>query len=246
MIIFDICLAVTAFLIGTFLLWRLLREDIPEEILLVAALWAAGGTGGLFLVVQATKLVPPWFLAGSKLIFWESLIGGGFTFWLYLRKNHLQLWELLDQTVAAFLLTLTVGFGFYQFAQWIFVPNTRNLTNSMALVIVGETLIVNGLAVPISRNYRRWRFYPSGRVGFVGLTSLGLLFLLNLVLAPILTGRVYLALADDWWLSFFGLVTVSCLLYYRSGRKVAEETIWLKTKLQQLKNRSQPPTKIGE
>lgn len=207
-----------AFVLASFILWRTLREDYPEEEII-------GLTIYLTLVFLTGARLSYIFFHFNKFQFsllkW-LLIGHypGFSFWggfcaclglliFWSRKKKWDFWQVVEVIIPAwFLVMVLVGTGLY--------------LTSGELIFLGEALL--GLTLLLfsrflRRKYRSFVWYKSGKLGFVSCVSTSLFMLGKLVVEIFSRGSLY-------WEGLFPLgMAVACLvfLYRRSGRILKED-----------------------
>lgn len=199
-------LKIAAFFFSSFIFWRKLRDDYaPGKIFSFTLV--------LFLGVVAGSLLVRYLPVGESGL-------ATFSFWLpfflivlltlYLvRKLDFRLFEVLDSLVPASLFFLLI----------------------YSLAVVGnferESLVEAGLAFVgllifhlLKGRYRKFSWYPSGKVGFLGLVTLALYFFARFLIAilfPLDLASAIISLV----LSLFFIFAV----YLRSGRANAEKLV---------------------
>ena len=194
--ILFIALTFTAFL---FIFWRKLREDYIESLVFNSAFYIILGTSlGAFLAIQ---LFPSsWF--------WFSLLGALSGLWLSIWRYKLKFFEVLEAFVPSSLITLTLFF-FLDFL-------VRADIFSLALVL--NTAFLFCMYYFLSLNYKKFTWYRSGRIGFSGLFTSGLFFLIRTFIALLFSGMISLNGYYDAALSaFFTILSFAAL--FRLGRR---------------------------
>lgn len=144
----------------SFILWKRLREDYPPEPVF-----------SVTLVLLGVGLLAASFLGAV----------GDFSFWI----------GTLLLSVAGFYTIKKLGFKFFEFVDAV-VPAFFLLSFfvSLASVVKNPTnpVLLAQVAVPLFSlvvynffiaRYRQFSWYPSGKVGFAGLSSLGVYFVLR-------------------------------------------------------------------
>ena len=170
--IFFNILAAVVFL---FIFWKKLKEDyIPNQIFSAAF---SAILGVLLANILIFNFFPSWW-------FWASLIGfcAGLTISIY--RFKLRFFEVLDSSVIAALPWLLI----------IFLVNSVAFASTSSLVASVFILLLISIYLFSDAHYRKFTWYKSGRIGFSGLTVVGLFFLT----------RSLVALAFDNVLSFVG------------------------------------------
>lgn len=150
-----------------FILWRKLKEDYPSETIFKFTLSILAGVG---LGAWVASLWLPHF------VFWASFSGGLIGGSLYLGKLNLRFFEIIDGLALAtswFLLILYIG----QVAKILPGLNYFILTKTLLVFLI---ILLYGYFL---KSYRKFSWYPSGKVGFAGLLTLLLFFLSRAVLA---------------------------------------------------------------
>ncbi len=179
--------------------WREMRLDCDEEKML-AGMWRLG----LFLAV-ALWLVRkiPGVQTG---IMWLVTVGW---WWRWCRYNKWDIWEWLDVMVPSLLLA---GSG----VNFAWGPKRLEYGAGYLAVWVADLVI--------ARVYRNFKWYKSGRVGFVGLAGLGLWALVELVVEIRRGNGIYwVGLTIEQWLAVWIFTAALVTIYLRSGRKITRD-----------------------
>ena len=162
-------------LIFLYIFWKKLKEDYTSEIIFTSAFYILAGM--VLGLVFALKIK-------TDLWFWLSFVGLVIGFSLTIIKYKLRLMETVEAVVIAVLPSLVL----------IFLSDSiRNQSYDSFFQSI-LTLILIILFFIFDKHYKKFTWYKSGRIGFSGLTTLGLFFLLR-------------ALVANWFpfmLSFFG------------------------------------------
>ncbi len=196
-----------SFVLGSFILWRRLRDDYDEERLLSLWLWlvvAAWLGSGTWACGWFNVCLPPLAAIDGALILSVLTLG-----W-WSRKYGWNFWELVDvfgPISLAVTILATIAWG----------PTLWLTTLSATLGVILATLVRS--------IYRDLRWYTSGRTGFVGLVALGWWGVVQLVIANF----------DVWGLYSLGwfVTTATVLLYLRAGRKINNDwsRLWPRKKM---------------
>lgn len=203
--------AVLAFLAGSFLFWRWLKDDLVEEGILVATLLA---TFGGLLGSQLGR--------GSGLSFLAALSGAVVIVGVYGRAQRWNLWDLVDPGAAA---VLWVVFIFGLGGQFSGAGKTQLVGLplsfwSLATLVFGRWVV---------KHYRSWRWYESGKVGLVGLSEAVFFFVGFLVVACFAAKQLYWGpLSVNAWVTIGATGFFLCFIYRRSGRDLKEDLQWRK------------------
>ncbi|KKS77690.1 MAG: hypothetical protein UV74_C0013G0124 [Candidatus Woesebacteria bacterium GW2011_GWB1_43_14] len=195
-----ILLVIIGALVFLFLYWKKLRDDYSRDTVFTTGLFVvigsiAGGVGGNLLskVLMENRVFVPqgtWF--------WGSVLVS-FVFFLFgVRKKKLRFFE----TFEAYGMGIIVWFAI--FASILYWPLSLVLIMFFILYLI------------LNKYYKRFNWYQSGRVGFSGLTTLGLVFLLRSLVAVFFptmlsfVGRVdSIVSASVAFLLFFALYNLS-------------------------------------
>lgn len=180
----------------SFLFWRRLREDYPAEQIFSLSLAAFLGA-----------------VLGSRFSFWLAFLLGFLFVFYFLKRFSFRLFEVID----------AYALSWFYLAIFLFLA---------VFVLEGDRLILGEIlaAVPaiflyayLAGRFRRFSWYPSGKVGFLGLSSFAFYFLVRLGLAIV----QILVLSSSNWIEVLanGIVASFLLfvLYARSGRAKAEK-----------------------
>ncbi len=211
-----------AFFFSSFIFWRRLREDYaPGKIFSFTLILLLGGLVGSFLA----SLFP--FSSGNLAAFWLSFLLVSLLTLYLVKKLDLRLFEVLDSLVPStlfFMFIYGLGLGFSKIPMGGFDIG----------LLVEAGLALFGLITYrfFQGRYRRFSWYPSGRVGFLGLATLTVYFFVRFLVAilfPVVLSfpsvqNVHVPNVHaimSLVLSLFFLFVV----YLRSGRSGAEKLI---------------------
>ena len=233
---------VLAYIAGSFLFWRKLKEEIAEELLIKLSFFVAvSATLGARIVpaVYAFALRPTFdmfvraFIIGD-LSFWGGFMGGMLPLYLWGRKDVKQLWDLLDPVGEIFLWVATIVSLGSMFAKLWVGKQTSFLglgSHPVGLYLSLWCFLGIMIAFYVKKSYRGWIWYRSGKVGLVGLISFSWFFLGFLGIASLVEKQIYLGpFALDQILSLIVLLLLITLIWYRAGRKYKEFFLWLPRK----------------
>lgn len=211
-------LTAIGFVIASFLFWRRLKEDFPEEEIFTLTLWLA--LGGLLVSRLAYVILHSHLFIQNPpaLFFWGkypgfSLLGAVLgilgTLGYFGKKKDWDIWIALDALVPVCLVIFVLGsFGAYLSNREIFYLTFPIL--GVSVLLIKKFCLVN---------YRSFSFYPSGKVGFLGLSSMILFF--SLILPLDFYKKSVLSLEA---IGFLVIIVVALgFLYQRSGRKIKED-----------------------
>ncbi|OGC98986.1 hypothetical protein A2W16_00025 [Candidatus Amesbacteria bacterium RBG_16_48_31] len=194
-----------------FSIWRQTRFEFDQEkvlSLIVSLGWwfAAGSIAGRYLISRDFG----WWV-------WGGIILSGWTLRRWCRINQWDFWEWFDLVAGVYLgagvlASLILGLGNWYYA----------LVFASGWVIAGWT----------ARNYRKIRWYKSGKPGMVGLVSLMWSAAGIIVVALLKPGNIYwVGLSPEQWISAWILVAAGGTIYLRSGRQTEGNiNVWQKLK----------------
>lgn len=188
----------------SFLLWRRMTEDYPnEDIFFFQIFLILGAVLGLLLA----RVWP----VGR---FWFPILGVTLLGFFTARRKKISSLEALDALSLPFFLAASLGFLFFAFSLW---PQAPSL---VAFAEAGLGILSLLLSAAFSRYYRQLAWYPSGKVGFVGLASFSFYFLSRGVLAFFIPGVIsFSGKIVDIFFGFLIPLVLLIVLYARSGRE---------------------------
>ncbi len=161
-----IAVNVFGYLISTFLLWKRLKEDYSSQQIFNTAFYILIG-----LLV--------FYFAGSKLIypywFWFSLVGMILGLSLGIYRFHLKAYETIEANISGLLIWLAL----------IFL--TDSVMNSSLFSFGGFATVtaITGIYYFLDSHYHNFTWYKSGKIGFSGLATAGIFFLVRAIIAGI-------------------------------------------------------------
>ena len=161
-------LGVVSFL---YIYWKKMRHDYTRDMVF------ASGFSIILLVLLTTfisfyivKYIPVTnIFDSSQLWFWGAVTGYIIAFSLNIINSKFKFFESLEASSIG----LFAWLGFISVASGIANQDLESLLASGVVVILFMIYLV------LERKYRRFTWYKSGRVGFAGLTTLGLFFLIR-------------------------------------------------------------------
>ncbi len=185
-ILISLSIAVLGFL---FLFWRRLKEDYPSEQIftfgfIVVGFILTGFSVGLLTTGLKTQNQDLFYV--KNLWFWFSFLFGAIGFFVSFFKLRLRFFETLEAT--------GLGFLFLCFA--ISVINAIQTVDIKLLFFSLFQLFLIFFFFFVDARYKNLSWYKSGKVGFSGLLTLALFFLV----------RAIVALIDPHMLSFVGKI----------------------------------------
>lgn len=201
-------------LISLFIVWKKLREDYPDnEIFLLSLGIIAGAAAGYFGATLAHLVV-------GDLRFWGAVFGGFSAGIALTRKLSMRGFEVLEAFVPASAVYLL--FVWVTRVPWLSFGRTPEFLR----ILAGLGIVVLSLLVYLyfSKSYRRFLWYPSGKLGLASLVSLVFFFLGRAVLANIASGVLpWLERILDTAFGVIGGTLILVVLYLRSGRNARKD-----------------------
>lgn len=185
-----------------YIFWKRLKEDYAPSIIFSVSFYILVGIlAGWF---AANRLFPSWF-------FWASGLGAVVGFALGILRLKLRLYESFEALAIAVLPWLS--FTFLNDS----VSNSR-LTSFLAFLVVLALIYV---FYYLDTHFREFTWYASGKVGFSGLATLAILFLVRT--ATSLAGLSVLSFIDNLKVeaAFSGVAALLCfVLLFNLSRKI--------------------------
>lgn len=191
--ILDILLTLIACFLFLYIFWVRLREDYTANQIFTATFYVLLGIG--FGNILADNFFPPWW-------FWATFFGGILGLAIGIWRFSLRIFEAMEAYIISGLALL-------------FVVSTEDFVrkySQSSLMLLISVLFFIVLFIFFDKHYKKFTWYKSGRVGFTGLTVLGLFFLARSVVA--MTDVSMLSLGGDLEVilsgvtSFVGFITV--------------------------------------
>lgn len=147
-----------------FLVWKRLKEDYSGQQIFTSVIYLALGFF-IFCFVAMRIIYPYWFWVGMV----GLVLSGALGIWRF----HLKTYELVEAVVIGFLVWLAI----------IFL--TDSVINSSLFSFINFALLVglSGFFYFLDNHYRTFAWYRSGKIGFAGLMSAGLFFLVRGIFA---------------------------------------------------------------
>jgi len=215
----------------SFVFWKRLRDDFEEERILSLTIFLALaffiGSRFFYILTHFSS-----FGFSFSWFFWRSHPGFSFlggilaligTLYFWARKNEWDFWHLADQALISFSVSISL------FCLGIFIWQTDTFSFFWFLF----SLFFLNIALFLSRNYRKFIWYESGKPGFVSSFCLFLFSLAILLLEIFSQNKVY-CVGENFG---FGLLFLGGLffLYKRSERNLKQD--WQKIKANFQRNR---------
>lgn len=147
-----------------YLFWKRLKEDYPANQIFSTAFYML--LGALFISLLAKRTIPEWW-------FWTNLSGLFLGLLLGIVRYKLRIFE----TIEAAAISLLPWFGLYFLGDSV---KTAQISSFIGFLIISGLV---SLFFVFDAHYKNFTWYKSGRIGFSGLTTLGLFFLLRATFA---------------------------------------------------------------
>lgn len=229
-----------AFLVGSFMLWRSLRDEISEEELLITSLLigigATLGARGLpalraFFIKPTLDMFVRAFLAGNLSLV-GALIGGLVPLYLWQKRTVSQPWDLVDPLGNIFLWVAAItALGVQLSGSWWGKPaaylGAIGGVHPVGLYMAIWCFLGIIISVFVKNQHRHWSWYKSGKVGLTGLFCIGWFALGLLTVATLVEKQLYWGpFPQDQSLSLIVLILSLFLIWKRAGRSLGELIVW--------------------
>lgn len=168
-----------------FMFWRRLKEDYAASMIFSAGFLMIIGSVVFLLLSKfllSKVLTASNFFNLQGLWFWVSLMGFSLGLVVSIYKYKLRIFETIEAAGVAAILWLVLAF----------LGLAISSLNYFFLVGAGFLLLLFIAFFFIDAHYKNFSWYKSGRVGFSGLTVIGLLFLARGVIATIFPSMIFL------------------------------------------------------
>jgi hypothetical protein len=162
--ILAIIVNVTGAFIFIFIFWKKLKEDFRSDAIFTSAFYVLIGILISFLL--SLELF-------SKFWFWAGLIGIILGFALSYFRYHLKIYETIEAIVIGMLPWISAVFILDAIAN-------QEIGSLIYGVLVASQIVIYIL---FDKHYKKFTWYKSGRVGFSGLSVLGIFFCVRSVIA---------------------------------------------------------------
>jgi len=147
-----------------FLFWKKLKEDYRSPSIFSAAFYILIGIGVLGFLSE--RFFPEWW-------FWANVLGVVLGFGLGILRFKLRFFESLEAVVV----------GLLPWLSFVFLRDAVSNANLPSLIGFVVLFLIIVFYLFIDRHYKRFTWYKSGKVGFSGLMTLGVLFLARTTVA---------------------------------------------------------------
>jgi len=160
----NIAVILFGVLIFLFIFWKRLKEDYAAEIIFQSATFILIGI--LIGFLPASRFFPDWF-------FWASLLGLAAGLALAIVRFKIKFYESLEAVIIAGLPWMSLVFLLDSI-------NTSSLSSFLAFLAI---LITVFIAYWLDTHYKGFAWYKSGKIGFAGIATATLIFLVRAILA---------------------------------------------------------------
>lgn len=194
----NIGVSILGILIFLFLFWKRLKEDYSSEIIFESATFILVGIGVGW--AASAKFFPDWF-------FWASLSGGIAGLLFAILRFKVKFYETLE----AFIISSLPWLGL------IFLKDSvmrSSLSSFLAFLVI---LIMVFVSYYFDTHYKKFGWYRSGKIGFAGLATAALMFLVRSAIAIVKVPVLSLVGLGEGIISG-ALVFVCFLLLFNLGR----------------------------
>ena len=163
-----IIIAVLSFL---YIFWKRLREDYVASQIFTVAFYILFGLviGG----VGAHYYLP-------KFTFWISFMGAVIGLWIGVTRYRLRIFETIEAAVAGALLILAS----------VHIIELLEELNMISGIWEGVVIALIILYYLLGKHYKKFTWYASGRVGFAGMSVIGIYFIIRCLIALALSDMV--------------------------------------------------------
>jgi hypothetical protein len=186
----NILTSILGILIFLFVFWKRLKDDYSSEIIFQTA-------AAILIGIGVACFLSSLFFAGW--FFWAAFVGSIISMLLMRIRFKLRFFETLEALILASMPLIAL----------IFLQNsitTSSLRSFLAFTIV---LVMIFIFYWIDVNYKSFRWYKSGKVGFAGLAMSTLFFLTRAILA--IFGVAMLSLVGKFEIVISGAMAVASL-----------------------------------
>lgn len=142
--------------------WKKLKEDYASTIIFTTAVYALLGVLVGYLI--SLEFFSQWWFFWETLFLFVGLVVGVLRF-------KLRIFEILEAATVSFLPWLS----------FIFLKDSISNQSLISLVAFVFLLLLLFLFFFLDKHYKRFTWYKSGKIGFSGMTTLGVFFLIRAV-----------------------------------------------------------------
>lgn len=163
----NLVISIICALFFLFIFWRRLREDYSSNVLFSTGFFVIFGI--ILGVLISLRFSPLWW-------FWLGGVGAVIGFFVGYLKFKFRTFEVLETLFISILPCLIL----------IFLYDAILKSNLISLLFSVLILAIIALFYWLDVNYKNFLWYKSGRVGFSGLMSMGIFFLMRATIATFL------------------------------------------------------------
>jgi hypothetical protein len=160
----KIALTLLGALLFLFIYWKKLKEDYSSNIIFTSAIYVILGIG-VFEAVSS-RFLPIWW-------FWMDMLGVLLGFGIAILKYKLRIYETLEALIVSLIPWLS----------FVFLANSIQTSDTASLFVFASILLLLPVFYFFDARYKRFVWYKSGRIGFSGLITAGVFFLLRAFVA---------------------------------------------------------------
>ncbi|MGA3292161.1 MAG: hypothetical protein ABSC49_03405 [Candidatus Microgenomates bacterium] len=160
----NILVVILGILIFLFIFWKRLKEDFSSGIIFQSGAAILIGLGMGWILSR--MFFPNWF-------FWTSFLGAVIGMLLMLLKFKLKFYETLEALTLALMPILAL----------MFFSDAVVNSSLISFLAFAAMLLMLFLSYWLDMHYRSFTWYRSGKVGFAGLSTTAIIFLIRSVLA---------------------------------------------------------------
>lgn len=170
----NLLVAIPGVVLFLFIFWKKLKEDYLSDNIFFTGVYALFGI--VLGVILSIKFFPDWW-------FWQVGVLSSVGLLIGILRFKLRIYEVIE----AYLIAILPWFSLF------FLTNSILNSNFYSFFGFSFLTLLIGLYYFLDTHYKNFSWYRSGRVGFSGLSILGIFFLTRAALAPI--SNVVLSLA---------------------------------------------------
>ena len=196
----NVLIVALVFFIFLFLFWRKLKEDYVANQIFTTALFITLGI--VIAGVISYYFFSTWF--------WLVLAGCGLALVAGVRKFRMRLTEVVEAAMYSLVPVLATVY----LVDFIYTSKYISLVGFALMVFLFILFNV------FDKHYKKFTWYKSGRVGFSGLATLGLFFLIRALLATGFPDMLSFSRTGEVYLSLFAALACFLSVFYLS-RKIS-------------------------
>jgi hypothetical protein len=186
-------------IIFLFIFWKKLRDDYSSQIIFSTGIYILLGI--LLGSALAARIFPIWFFWGG---FFGACLGLGFG----ILRFKVKFYETLEASVVALLPAVSL----------IFIQDSVTNSSLVSFIAFVVCLFLIFIYLFLEMRYRDFAWYGSGKIGFAGLSTLGLFFLTRSVVAIFFHDVLSFVGRSEIFVS--GALALLCfLMVFNLGRK---------------------------